>query len=88
MLHLGDFVLQAGDVRVGRGLLRLQFRRVEHCDQIPGFHRRAFVYEQFQNAALDLRTHDHLIRIHRADQHQVSRVIGGEKVIASRQSRR
>ena len=52
MLHLRDFMLQAGDRRGGRGLLRLQLRRIEHGNQISGFHRRAFIHQQFLDASL------------------------------------
>ncbi len=81
VLHLRDFVLQAGDRCRGRSLLRLQFRRIEHRNQISGFHRRAFVHQQFLDAASHLRAHDHLVGVDRADQHQVARVVGGKVVV-------
>ncbi len=81
VLHFRDFMLQAGDGRCSRSLLRLQFGGVEHGDEISGFDRRALIHQQLLDAAADLRTHDHLVRIDRADQHQVPRVVGGQKVV-------
>ena len=81
VLHLGDFMLQAGDRRRGRGLLRLQLGWIEHGDQIPSLHRRALIHQQLLDAAFDLRADDYLVGIDRADQHQVARVVGGEKVV-------
>ena len=82
IFHLRNFVLQAGDGRSGGGFLRLQFRGIEHGNQISGFHRSAFIDQQFLNAALHLRTHDDLIRVDCTDQHQVRRVFRGKKIIS------
>ena len=47
----------------------------------PGFHRSAFVHQQFLDAPFHLRADDHLIRIYRTHQHQVFRMIDGEKIV-------
>ena len=81
MLHLRNFVLQAGDVRGGRGFLRLQFGGIEHRDQVSRLYRRAFIHQQFLDAAFHLRADDHLVRVDRADQHQIFGMVGGESII-------
>ena len=81
MLHLGNFVFHAGNVRGGRGFLRLQFRRIENRDQVSGLHRRAFIHQQPLDAAFHLRADDHLVGVDRADQHQIFRMVGGESVV-------
>ena len=88
VLHLRDFVLQAGDVRGSRGFLRLQLRGIENGDQVSGFHRSAFIHQQPLDAAFHLCADDYLIRVDRADQHQVLGMVGGEKCSTPRRSRR
>src|ERR1700680_228897 len=77
-------MLQTGDGGRCGGFLRLQLRRIENGYQIADLHRRAFVDEQFLDAALDLRADDHLIRIDCSDQHQILGMVGGEKIVDRR----
>ena len=52
-LHLRDLVLEAVDGG-GRGaLLRLQFRGIEHRDQVALFHRCALVHQQLRRCVPD-----------------------------------
>jgi len=89
VLHLRHFVLQARDrSRRAADSWVCNSEWIEHGDQITGLHRRAFIHQQFLNAAFHLRADNHLIRVDRADQHQVFGVVGGEKNNRSRRSQR
>src|ERR1700688_1634873 len=77
-------MLQTGDGSRCGGFLRLQLRRIENGYQIADLHRRAFVDEQFLDAALHLRADDHLIRIDCSDQHQIFGMVRGEKIVDQR----
>ncbi len=50
-------------------------------DQVARLHRRAFVDQQFLQAAHHLGTHDYLVRIHGSDQYQVAITRSGEKIV-------
>ena len=68
-------------VAVGRRLLRLQFGWIKHSDQISCLHWRAFIDQQFLNAAFNLRADDHLVGVNGADQYQVARVVSRKKIV-------
>src|SRR5436305_12517947 len=58
-----------------------EFLRVEHGDRVSGFYLRTFVNSQTLNASADFWADYHLIGINGADQDQIRRVVGGEKII-------
>src|SRR5436309_14976271 len=62
--------------------LRLELRRLEHCDQISSRYLCSFIDEQFCEPALHLRADDDLIRIDGTDQHQVFRTGRGQEVVS------
>ena len=71
ILGLADLGPQTGDGGCRCSFLSLELRRIENGNQVSLFYRRTFLHQQFCDAASDLRADDDLIRIHRADQHQI-----------------
>ncbi len=69
--------------RRGAGL-GFELGRVEQGDQIALLYFGAFVHQQFGDTALDLRAHDDLVGVHRADQIQIGAARRRKQVVGQR----
>ena len=83
-LGRGNLRTQAVNHGGGGAGFGFQFRGIENRDQISLFDLRAFVHQQLRDPSLYLRADDDLVRIHRADQHQVAGARGGKQVVDRR----
>ena len=79
-----DFGTQAGDRRCGGALLCFKLCRIQHCDQVSLFYRRAFVDQQFGNPSSNLRADDDLIGVDRSYQNKIVASRSREEIVERR----
>ena len=58
-----------------------EFLRVKHCNRVSGFYFSAFVYGQTLNASADFWADYHLVCVNSADQDEIRRVVGRQKIV-------